>query len=282
MIRLPAVAGQFYSAAEDELRAAVARVLSNDQPQIPAVAAIAPHAAMMYSGSVAGSVYERLALPSSVILVGPNHTGRGPAVSVFPDGHWVIPGAEIPIDRDLTARLLSRFSAAHADTTAHQLEHCLELQLPFLVYGRGMTGAAQGSPRPPKIVAVVLGTTRLETCRELGVALAQLVLEETALGTPPPLLIASSDMTHYESDETTRRKDGFAIEAIKRVDAGGLHATAQQHEITMCGLGPVVAILTAARAVHARWGSLVRYATSGDVSGDHDRVVGYAGFLINR
>jgi hypothetical protein len=277
MVRLPAVAGQFYSASVDTLRADVQRFMAHDVARQTAIAAIAPHAGLMYSGHVAGAVYGRLVAPSTVILIGPNHTGFGPPISVYPEGTWVVPGGEMAIDSELAMDLLASFPRAQADAGAHRFEHCLEVQLPFLIHGYG-PGQSHENEGPTRLLAIVLGTTELELCRALGETLAQVI------GRNPqdsrPLLLASTDMNHYESDDITRQKDALAIDAIQRLEPDQLHTTALAHDISMCGLGPTIAVLVAARKLQATRASLIRYATSGDVSGDHDRVVGYAGFII--
>jgi AmmeMemoRadiSam system protein B len=275
MVRQPAVAGQFYSAAAETLRADVQRVLPGDRSPRSAVAAIAPHAGMMYSGPVAGAVYGSLLRTSTVILIGPNHRALGAAISVYPQGSWLIPGGEIPIDSAFARQLLDSFPRAQSDTHAHQFEHSLELQIPFLCHGYDQDRSLANIPQV-KIVPILLATTEPEACCALGETLARLIgRSETR-----PLLIASTDMNHYESEEVTRRKDALAIEAIERLDPDDLHARAEAHDISICGLGPVLAVLTAARHLQATRASLARYATSGDISGDHDRVVGYAGFII--
>jgi len=268
MIRQPAVAGQFYNASPEVLRADVARYFDSSATPHIATAVVSPHAGLIYSGHVAGAVYSRVSLPQTVILIGPNHTGLGPVVSVFPEGTWLIPGGELAIDRTVTAELLARYPEAEADTSAHQSEHCLEVQLPFL--------------RQARIVPIVLGTTREEVCRDLGLCLAEIIEAHAAQRgrSAMPLLIASTDMSHYEPDSVTRAKDRFALEAIQRLDPEGLQAAVRAHEITMCGLGPTVTMLHAVRALGATNSSLVRYATSGEISGDLDRVVGYGGFVI--
>jgi AmmeMemoRadiSam system protein B len=280
MVRLPAVAGQFYSASVDALRADIQRFMGEPDPG-PAVAAIAPHAGLVYSGYVAGAVYGRLVPPPTVILIGPNHTGLGPPISVYPEGTWVVPGGEMVIDSVLTNELLTSFPSAQSDAAAHTFEHCLEMQLPFLLHGYDFGAARfQGKNCVPKILAIVLGTTDLELCRAFGGALARLIADGAVAPDSRPLLIASTDMNHYESDDITRKKDALAIDAIERLDPDHLHAAAHAHGISMCGLGPTIAVLAAARQLRATRASLIRYATSGEVSGEHERVVGYAGFLI--
>jgi AmmeMemoRadiSam system protein B len=279
MVRLPAVAGQFYSASIETLRADVQRFMAHDVARQPAIAAIAPHAGLMYSGHVAGAVYGRLVPPSTVILIGPNHTGVGPSISVYPEGSWLVPGGEMVIDSALANDLLASFPRAQADMAAHRFEHCLEVQLPFLLHGYG-PGQDHQRERVPKMLAIVLGTTDLEVCRAFGETLAELIVERAGAQGSHPLLIASTDMNHYESDDITRKKDALAIDTIERLEPDHLHATVQAHEISMCGLGPTIAVLAAARTLQGTRASLIRYATSGDVSGQHDRVVGYAGFII--
>jgi len=269
MIRQPAVAGQFYHASPEALRADVARHTPTGLERHSAIAGICPHAGLMYSGPIAGEVYARLAIPSKVILIGPNHTGEGPPVSVFSDGAWEIPGGTFEIDGALARAILARCRFATADESAHLWEHCLEVQLPFLQQARP----------DAKIVPIVLATAHLGNCREFGLMLASLV-QETAPPDQRPLLLASTDMNHYESDSATRRKDRFALEAIEHLDADGLVEAVRTHHITMCGLGPTLAVISAARALGASRASLVRYGTSGETSGDLNHVVGYAGFTI--
>lgn len=270
MIRYPAVASLFYTASADALDAEVDGYLDRSAPPAPMIAAISPHAGLMYSGPVAGSVYGRIALPDTVILLGPNHTGLGPAVSVYPEGAWHMPGGAVSIDRDLAKTILADCPYAEADTSAHQHEHCLEVQLPFL----------QNKRRDVRIVPIVLGARDPSLCRAIGESLAAIVARRAGSVSGPPLLIASTDMNHYETDAITREKDHHAIAAIERLDPDGLDAAVTKHNISMCGIAPTLAVLHAARALGATGATLVAYATSGDRSGDRTRVVGYAGFVI--
>lgn len=271
--RLPAVAGQFYSASPQALRAEVERCQDPQGRPEPMLIGISPHAGLMYSGPVAGAVYARLALPETVVLIGPNHTGLGPSVSVYPDGTWLMPGCEVPVDRSLAQVILSRFPEAEPDESAHQYEHCLEVQLPFLTYAR----------QDLHIVPIVLGTTNPELCRRLARALAA-VISERPPGAPSSraLILATTDMTHYEPDHVARERDGHAIRAIEALEPDKLYAAVQAHGISMCGLGPTLVAMEIARACGATRASLIRYATSGDVGGDRERVVGYAGFVISK
>ena len=268
MIRPPAVAGQFYRASAEALEAEVAGYLDPSAKAETRLGVICPHAGLMYSGPVAGAVFSRTALPDIIIMVGPNHTGMGPAVSVFSEGAWQIPGGAISIDRELAQRILARCPDAVADTSAHGREHCLEVQLPFLRHQQ----------RDIRIVPIVLGTRDPDLFRLIGEALADVLAE---CGPHRPLLLASTDMNHYESDRVTREKDRHAVAAIERMDPDGLDAAVRAHHISMCGVAPTMAVLHAVRALGGRSARLIRYATSAEYSGDTSRVVGYAGFTIS-
>ncbi len=273
MIRPPAVAGPFYSASAEALEEEVARCLDRSAQPRPTLAAISPHAGLMYSGPVAGSVYSRIALPETVILIGPNHSGIGPAVSVYPEGSWQMPGGTLSVDWDLARKILARCPQAEADTSAHQGEHCLEVQLPFLQ-------SLRKSVRPVQIVPIVLGTRDHALCRAIGDCLAAILAQYGGASGGRPLLIASTDMNHYEADAITREKDRHAIAAIEHLAPNELVTAVTAHRISMCGIAPTLAVLHAARALGAASATLVRYATSGDQNGDRSRVVGYAGFTI--
>lgn len=270
MVRAPAVAGLFYPASARALADEVAGYLDRAAQPEPMIAAVSPHAGLIYSGRVSGSVYSRIALPGAVILLGPNHTGLGPVVSVYAEGAWQMPGATVSVDRDLAEAFLERCPYAKADTSAHQHEHCLEVQLPFL----------QQKRHDVRIVPIVLWARDPALCQAIGECLAVIVARYAGAAGEAPLLIASTDMNHYEPDAVTRVKDRYAIAAIERLDPDGLDAAVTEHDISMCGIAPTLAVLHAARALGATGATLVGYATSGDRGGDYTRVVGYAGFVI--
>ena len=264
-IRQPAVAGRFYSRDPDDLRADVESYLSPPQETQSALGCVVPHAGYVYSGHVAGAVYARLDLPRRCILMCPNHTGMGPPLSIMSTGAWETPLGRVAIDSELASDLKRRFPLVE-DAEAHRAEHGAEVQLPFL------------QVRNPEctFVPIALGTRQYEVLHGLGEAVAAAVQE---LG-EPVLLIASSDMNHYENDTITRAKDQKAIERILVMDARGLFDVVTDENISMCGFGPTVAMLTAVRRLGATATKLVRYATSGDISGDRERVVGYAGIVV--
>ncbi len=267
MIREPAVAGQFYPADADELSATIGAYLAAGQIRERAKGILAPHAGYVYSGHVAGAVYGAVQLPRRFILLGPNHTGRGRALSLYPLGRWRTPLGLVAIDEELNRSLTQECRSLAEDTAAHAREHSIEVQIPFLQL------LAEGAG----IAAICVGTTDYASLENLGHALARVV----QAAAEPVLMIASSDMSHYETAETATRKDRFAIEKIERVDPQGLYRTIFEKDVSMCGFAPAVAMLTACRDLGASGGRLIRYATSGDISGDFERVVGYAGIAIN-
>lgn len=267
MLREPAVAGRFYPADPATLSADIRSYLSPPQPRTRAIGCIVPHAGYMYSGHVAGAVFSKLDIPSCCIILCPNHTGRGHPLAVMDEGAWQTPLGQMAIDVGLAAKLLESFPALTSDSAAHQFEHAIEVELPFL----------QTLRRDVRFVPIAVGTGHLLLLEKLGEAIAQVVQESNS----PVLIIASSDMNHYEDDATTRVKDHKAIERILALDPGGLYNTAINQSISMCGFGPSVAMLTAAKLLGAKQADLIQYATSGDVNGDRRSVVGYAGIIVS-
>lgn len=267
-VRHPAVAGRFYPQDPEILREHVLLYLSQNpsKEKLRALGCIAPHAGYVYSGPVAGAVFSALEIPEVCVVMCPNHTGMGRPLAIMSEGSWETPLGKIPIDGDLAAALKARCSLLQEDSTAHRSEHAVEVELPFL----------QARQRNLKIVPIALGTGRFETLEELGVALADVIAAQSRL----VLMIASSDMNHYESDAVTRIKDRSAIEPILRLDARGLYETVTTQQVRMCGYGPAIAMLTAAKKLGATSARLVKYATSGDISGDTETVVGYAGIMV--
>lgn len=269
-IRHPAVAGRFYPREPEILRKEVASYLSHaesaKQESIRALGCIAPHAGYMYSGPVAGAVFARLQIPTRVVLLCPNHTGLGRPLAVMSDGEWETPLGSVRINTALAGSLKQRFPALQEDSAAHRAEHAAEVELPFLLL------------RQPQLtfVPIALGTGQFEPLQQLGEALADVI----AARKEDVLIVASSDMNHYESDAVTRVKDHRAIERILSLDPRGLYDVVTQQDISMCGFGPAVAMLMAATRLGAKSAELVKYATSGDVSGDRDMVVGYAGIVV--
>ncbi len=267
-VRPPAVAGRFYPSDAKELLREVRDYTSTAAapPRIAAIGCVAPHAGYIYSGGVAGAVYSRLKIPQHCVILCPNHTGQGRPLAVMVNTTWQTPLGEVAADADLSARLLRRFPGLQEDSAAHRSEHAIEVQLPFL----------QTQQPELHIVPIAVGTSDFEVLRRLGEALADVISE----GRKKVLIVASSDMNHYESDAVTRVKDHKAIEHVLAMDARGLWDVVMNENISMCGFGPTVVMLTAAKLLGATEATLVKYATSGEVSGDYVSVVGYAGIIV--
>ncbi len=266
MIRESAVAGQFYPDDPDELRETIASYVRKPGELLDARAVVVPHAGYVYSGAVAGEAFSSVRLPRRFILLGPNHSGRGAFLSLAPGGTWHTPLGAATIDEEMNRRLISEFPDLEEDAAAHRYEHCLEVQIPFL----------QTLQPEFAFCAICIRQMDFATLEALGHAMARAI--ESAQ--EPVLLVASSDMTHYESGEDAARQDKFAIDRILAVDPAGLYRIVMDKEITMCGFAAAVAVLTACRDAGASTGHLIRYTNSGETSGDYNRVVAYAGIAI--
>jgi MEMO1 family protein len=266
-IRHPAVAGRFYPDDPDDLRQELKSYISPSTRNVSALGCIVPHAGYMYSGHVAGAVFGRLNIPSRCIVLCPNHTGRGEPLSIVGTGEWETPLGRVPIDSTLATALKEKLSLLSENLEAHRVEHAIEVEIPFLQMLKSQFS----------FVPIVLGTGHFEILEALGKAIAEVLLKQSQ----PVLIVASSDMNHYEDDHTTRIKDRMAIDQILALNPRGLFDIVTKERISMCGFGPAVVMLTAARGLGASRTELVKYATSGDVSGDRDMVVGYAGVIVN-
>ncbi len=290
MRRNPTVAGHFYRGTAEALKEQVRQFIAPATDKVKALGILSPHAGLIYSGPVAGAVYSKIVLPDTFVLIGPNHTGLGASISLMSEGVWDTPLGSVEIDTALARSILSRSPRIHEDALAHIHEHSLEVQLPFIQYFK----------KDFKIVPIQMLDTRLETCIELGRAVAEAIKEcreqraegkektddESALRTPHSairdiLIVASSDMSHYESAATAKEKDFKAISNILNLDPEGLYRAVKEYEITMCGYGPAVSMLVACKTLGASKAELIRYSNSGDVSGDYDQVVGYAGVIVS-
>jgi AmmeMemoRadiSam system protein B len=273
-VRTPAVAGRFYPGRADELLRDVREYSSPVKAStggIAAIGCVAPHAGYVYSGRVAGAVYSRVEVPERSVILCPNHTGKGYPLAVMANTKWQTPLGEVAANPEMSAQLLGRFPALHEDSAAHRTEHAIEVQLPFL------------QARQPELsmVPIVIGTSNFDLLRGLGEALAEVIAEREEKDQGKVLIVASSDMNHYESDAITRVKDRKAIERVLAMDARGLWQVVMNEDISMCGFGPTIVMLTAAKLLGAASATLVKYATSGEVSGDYESVVGYAGIIVS-
>jgi MEMO1 family protein len=265
-LRHPAVAGQFYPRNPKTLLDDLQSYLSPPAEPVRAVGCVVPHAGYMYSGHVAGAVYAQLDIPELCIVMCPNHTGFGHPLSIMSQGAWETPLGVAAIESELAIALQERFPVLIDDSEAHRKEHAIEVQLPFL----------QAKRPDIRFVPIAIGTRQYETLDGLGRAIGEVLSERG----DRVLVLASSDMNHYENDAVTRVKDHKAIEKVLALDPRGLYEVVTGENISMCGYGPTVAMLTAAKLLGATEADLVKYATSGDMSGDREMVVGYAGMVV--
>jgi MEMO1 family protein len=266
MKRMPAVAGQFYGGHPGQLAEEVAHFTYRSTMRNKIIGAISPHAGLMYSGRVAGALYSAIAMPETFIILGPNHSGAGSKMAVMSAGQWLIPTALFNIDNELAASMLEKMPLLTDDPQAHASEHSIEVQLPFLAHAADQI----------KIVPVTIGHVSLEDCAAAGKGLAA-AIKKTGRNA---VIIASSDMSHYVNDAEAREKDGLAIGRILSLDPEGLYTTVIGEGISMCGVVPAVIMLYAALELGAEDAQLVQYATSGDINGDFERVVGYASIMV--
>lgn len=267
MLRQSAVAGQFYPGDPQRLAGMVDAFLKTGAEPAEALLAVCPHAGYVYSGAVAGRVLSRVAVPRKVVVLGPNHRGVGRRLAVMTEGAWLTPLGQVEIDTALGRDLVATCALAENDSLAHQLEHSLEVQVPFL----------QRLRQDLLLTPVCVSMLTYDECATVGQALAR-VIEQAG---EPVLMVASTDMTHYESAEAARAKDELAIKQMLELNPEGLYKVVRDHDISMCGVLATTIALEAALGLGASQSELVAYTNSGEVSGDFRQVVGYAGVIIN-
>ncbi len=263
--RAPAVAGAFYPGSSREISLVMQRWGLGPGGGRPARMVMCPHAGWVYSGAIAAQTLAQIRVPERVLLLGPNHTGVGPTASLWSGGPWELPDGEVPIDEPLR-QAIARRSPVTLDRSAHAREHSLEVLVPLL-----------RARRPDvRIVPLVLGPLAATDCLALGRDLAAAIAEID----PSTLIVASSDMSHYIPADAAARLDELALTQLLALDPENLYRTVRARHITMCGVVPVTTGLAAARLLGARRAELVRYGNSGETSGDDERVVGYAGVIV--
>ena len=278
-VRYPSQAGAFYAGSAASLRSEIENCFKHKYGpgKIPEVRSgkpqkvsgiIVPHAGYMYSGHVAAHSYLELGTdgtPETAVILGPNHTGLGSGVSMMTEGVWRTPLGDTAIDRELANQIWRASGLIDVDESAHRYEHSIEVQLPFLQYMYG------GSFR---FVPISLMMQDLKTCREIGKTIAS-VGKDRGL-----VIVASTDLTHYESQQEAERKDSMVVEAIRELDEERLNDVVLSHHISMCGYGPVMTTIVAAKKLGSKTARLLSYRTSGDITGDMDAVVGYASMSL--
>ncbi|MFH2123465.1 MAG: AmmeMemoRadiSam system protein B [Pseudomonadota bacterium] len=265
-VRTPAVADRFYPGNPRTLLREINELIHSAAQAQKAHAVVSPHAGYMYSGAVAGETFARVHVPETVIIMGPNHHGQGApiALSTTP---WQMPMGMVPIDTTIAEALLKTSSTITVDETAHRFEHSLEVQVPFL----------QARQKNLSIVPLVVSHISYPLCLEVGTAIAKVI----AKAGKEILIVASSDMTHYEPRTAADKKDHYALKKLADMDPSTLYHAILDYNISMCGIMPVTIALIAAIALGATKTELVRYTDSGAVSGDTSQVVGYAGVIIS-
>ncbi len=266
MIRKPVVAGQFYPASRSQLRAMIGELVDEKAEKEEIIGLVSPHAGYIYSGSVAGAIISKIKFKDTFVIMGPNHTGSGKPLSIMTEGVWETPLGKVEIDSELAKQILAVSRHLQQDHMAHLYEHAIEVQLPLLQYFQ----------RDFKLVPIVLSYSASATWKEIGREIARAIKELNR----EVVIIASSDMTHYESQESAQRKDKQAIDAILALNEDELLKRVDELNITMCGYAPAISLIVAAKELGATEAELVKYQTSGDVSGDYGAVVGYAGIII--
>ncbi|MGB2815076.1 MAG: AmmeMemoRadiSam system protein B [Dehalococcoidales bacterium] len=266
MNRQPVVAGQFYPSSASQLRTMIEKMVDETAEKEVVIGLVSPHAGYVYSGPVAGAVISRVKFKDTFVILGPNHTGRGKPLSIMTQGKWQTPLGDVEIDVELAQHLLSITRHLQEDDAAQLFEHSIEVQLPFLQYFKPDI----------KIVPISLSFADIDAYKEIGKEIARAIIDTGR----EAVLMASSDMTHYEPQDTAAKKDRQAIDAILRLDEDELFRRVEEHNITMCGVAPVASLIAAAREMGATSAELVKYQTSGDTSGDYSAVVGYAGIII--
>ncbi len=280
MIRKPVVAGSFYPAEREELINTLNWAFKNskkwpfkaeERGPRRITAAISPHAGYTYSGPVAATSYAHIAedgLPDAFVIIGPNHTGIGGRGSLASYEQWETPLGLVSVDLDLCKELNRSVRGLSFENSAHTMEHSIEVQIPFLQHIFGSDKV--------RIVPIVLLDHGPRISQELGVVMSE-ISEEQSLDV---VIIASSDMTHYEPDLSARKKDGAVLERIKQMDIEGMYRTILQLDVSMCGPGPVATAIWFSKKRNVSEGTLADYRTSGDMTGDRSAVVGYASVIF--
>lgn len=266
--RHPAVSGAFYPSLPGRLRADLREYLARPDAPRRALGVLAPHPALLYGGPVAGAAFGSVVVPDTVVVLAPNHTGRTISLeggSILLSRAYRTPLGDVPPEQELGERLLERAgSLLVEDMVAHSQEHGIEVLLPFL----------QMRNRDVRIVPIVVGWRDWARSRALAAALVE------AIGERDVLVVASSDLSHYESAAGAEAKDAVLLEAVMALDGEALVRAVALENISMCGVAPTAAACEYARLRGGSEGELVSYSHSGLVNGDVERVVGYAGALL--
>ncbi len=280
-VRQPCQAGAFYEGTAESLRRQIRNCFLHElgPRKLPDVAKsdlrnivglVCPHAGYAFSGPVAAHAYYKLALdgkPDVVVILGPNHTGYGSPLAVMSEGFWRTPLGDVEIDTEIANKIVRESRIVDVDESAHRFEHSIEVQLPFLQYLYGSQF---------KIVPICFLMQDLDSVKEVGRAVSSVLMGKNAV------VIASSDMTHYEPQERALENDMMAIRTIESMNEDMFYSTVEKRGISACGYGPIAGLITAAKTMGAKEAKLLCYKTSGDVIGDYSSVVGYAAMYFTK
>lgn len=264
MDRKEFVSGRFYPSEPDKLRSLLSKYIGDNQGSASVPGIILPHAGYIYSGKTAGSVISQIQVPNTVVIIGPNHTGRGESVSVYPEGKWRTPLGFSQVDRELAGEIISRSEYAEADTLAHESEHSIEVVLPFL----------QIKNKYFSLVPVTMGTNDISIISEMVDVIHNVTKDKDIL------YVASSDFTHYEPEYTAKARDKAAIRAIKEMDSKLFMSIVAEQEMSICGVSAICMVIELAKKMGATSGRLLSYSNSGEMSHDFSNVVTYAGIAF--
>lgn len=268
ILREPAVEGQFYPSSQSSVEKLINSFKVEGRKKIAAKGVILPHAGYIYSGKVAVATIAKVIPQKKLIILGPNHTGLGKKFSIFPPkGFWQILEKKIAIDEELARKIISKGELIEEDATAHMYEHSIEVELPILSHFFGEF----------KFVPIVCSLSSLDIYQRVAQQIAQ-AIEDTK---EEILVVASSDMSHYEPDAIARKKDRLAIEKIIELDEVKLNECVQENNITMCGIAPVSIMIHCVKLLKANKAEVILYQTSGDACGDYSSVVGYVGVILH-
>ena len=270
MIRQAAAAERFYTGNPIILREEIKTYVTNAEPR-PAIAVVSPHAGYPYSGKTAGAALSEVVIPETVVILGPNHWGVGAPYAIMTEGSWEMPFGNVQIDDGLALTILDNCKLLEDDPSAHEREHSLEVQVPFLQHFRPDV----------KIVPITINSNDLKKLKQLGNAIAQGIKKTNS----DALILASTDMSHtHNSSDSLQKKikavDNQTLEYVTQLDEEGFLNVVNEKGVTMCGYAAVAAAIAASKKLGAKKGTLVRYSTSYDISGEYNYVVGYAGVVI--
>jgi AmmeMemoRadiSam system protein B len=282
-VRRPSQAGAFYEGNAESLKKQIENCFLHTLgpgkiPEVPetgprqVIGLVCPHAGYMFSGPVAAHAYYKLALdgkPDVVVIFSPNHTGYGSALAVMNEGVWRTPLGDVEVDGETANQIVHESRIIDVDELAHRFEHSIEVQLPFLQYLYGSEF---------KIVPISFQWTMQDatSAKEVGQATAKVLAGKNSV------IIASSDMTHYEPQERATKKDRLTLEAVETMDEAKLYSIVEMQRISACGYGPIAALITAAKILGAKEAKVLSYKTSGDIIGDYSSVVGYAAVCFTK